>query len=178
MNKDNRVLWFLAGCAALAVTTLACTLEAAPQNPPADSPGPGGAASGPASGQGEIVVAGDLDLRYTPADPLINSISGTLVIALVDSDGASGVAIFIPADIQPGTYPIGDLFHMADASVTARYDHLADDDSRYYESTSGTLVLTETGTSFAGSFSFTAVRTPAGASTVTVDGSFGPLPAP
>ncbi len=172
MHRNSRIFRGLFASAALALAALACALGGGSQNPPPAD----GAGSNPLPG--EIVIQGDLDLRYTPAFPMVSSVVDTLIVALVDSDGASGVALFIPADIQPGTYPIGDLFNLAGAEVTARYDHLAGDDSRYYESTTGTLVLTETGDSLSGSFTFTALRTPDGSASITAEGSFGPIPGP
>ena len=116
---------------------------------------------------------GDLELRFQPASVLATPLAGTVTIVFYEADQVSGVRLFLPADLQPGTYPIGDLFRLAEADVIARFDHNdAATGNSFWESTEGTLVLTQTGASLSGSFTFTAVSTPDGSKSVTVVGNF------
>ena len=162
----------LLACTGLALSTINCSFgntsrpvdtneTAGPSNPPAANAGPG-----------EVVVQGDLNLAYRPSTQTASPLVDTIAISLLDSNQATGVLLFMPLDIQPGTYPIGDLFNQAEAEVTARFDTFDGATVNSYESISGTLTLTETGVSFSGSFTFEAVHTPDGSRPITATGNF------
>ncbi len=124
---------------------------------------------------GEIVVQGDLNMSFQPVTATACLIGDTtLMIAFVFSDNLSGVSLFMPANIQPGTHALGDLFHLID-DTNARFDYYTGDTTASYESLSGTLVLTEIDP-LSGSYNFTAVKTPEGILSVTVAGNFAGIP--
>ena len=126
---------------------------------------------GPPVGPSEVRVQGDSELHYRATSVTAAPLIDTVVISVM-ADEATGVALFLPAVTPPGTHLIGDLFHRADAAITARFDRYEDGRFVSYESTDGTLVLSESGSSFSGSFSFTAVRTPDGERPVSVEVNF------
>jgi hypothetical protein len=71
------------------------------------------------------------------------------------------------------------LGSLSDSELAARFDHLDRNNSSRrasWESIEGTLVLTQTGDSISGSFSFSAVRTPDGSESVIVAGNFEGVP--
>jgi len=121
---------------------------------------------------GSVTVKGDINLEFQASTITAASLVDTVMISMLDIDNATGVMIFIPADIQPGTYVIGDLYNESEADVTARYDSLTDTIITSYESNNGTLTLTETGATFSGTFTFEAVKAADGTGSITVSGSF------
>jgi hypothetical protein len=121
---------------------------------------------------GTVTVEGDISVNFQASAITAVSLVDTVMISMLDTDNATGVMIFLPADIQPGTYDVGDLYNEAEAEVTARYDSLEDSTVTSYESVSGTLTLTETGTTFSGTFTFEAVNAEDGTGSITVSGSF------
>jgi hypothetical protein len=129
-------------------------------------------ATEPAGEPGNVTVEGDISVNFQASAITAVSLVDTVMISMLDTDNATGVMIFLPADIQPGTYDIGDLYNEAEADVTARYDSLEDATVTSYESVSGTLTLTETGTTFSGTFTFEAVSSTDGTGSITVSGSF------
>jgi hypothetical protein len=124
-----------------------------------------------AVGPNEVRVQGDWELHYQATRMTAALLVDSVVISLM-ADEATGVALFLPAVTPPGTHLIGDLFQRADAAITARFDRYEDGRFVSYESTDGRLVLAESGASFSGSFSFTAVHTPEGDRPVSVEGNF------
>jgi hypothetical protein len=162
----------LLACAALAVSTINCSFGNTSR--PADTNETATSSSAPAAnaGPGEVVIQGDLNLTYQPSTVTASPLVDMVTISLLDSNQATGVLLFMPLDIQPGTYPIGDLFNLADTEVTARFDTFDGSTVSSYESISGTLTLTETGASFSGSFTFEAVHTPDGSGPITATGNF------
>jgi hypothetical protein len=117
-----------------------------------------------------------MEIRFVPSYVVASALVDQITIALFMEDQATGVSLFVPGDIGPGTHPVGDLYDLAEAPITARFDPFQDQILDSFESISGTLVLTETGSSFSGSFTFLAVHTPEGSSSVTVDGNFAAIP--
>jgi hypothetical protein len=186
MMKINRTVFINLMASAilvLAVTSCAPAAGTPTNNPPTNEATPPSDASPTVEGTitqtpatadppGGVTIQGDVNLNFQAtaitAVPLID----TVVISLLDTDQATGVILFVPMDIQPGTYPIGDLYNQSDADVTARFDSLQDSTLTSYESIGGTLTLTETGASFSGTFTFEALRKPDGAGSITVTGSF------
>ncbi|HET7012221.1 MAG TPA: hypothetical protein VFI11_15715 [Anaerolineales bacterium] len=132
---------------------------------------PGGEA-----GPGEIIIEGDFNTRFSPESLVAHSMVDEVAIGLFTADQLTGVTLFMPMEIQPGTYRIGDLFNATDADITGRFDTFQDDATVSFESLNGALELTQTGSSFSGSFTFSAVRTPGGDLSVTIDGNFEAIP--
>lgn len=121
---------------------------------------------------GSVTVEGDVSVNFQASTITAVSLVDTVMISMLNTDNATGVMIFMPAGIQPGTYAIGDLYNEAEADVTARYDSLQDTTVTSYESISGTLNLTETTSTFSGTFTFEAVNATDGSGSITVSGSF------
>jgi hypothetical protein len=166
-------LW-IAGMVAI-TAMLACSLgsgtSASAPTQAMNEPSPAPSAQ-PASDGDRITVSGDLDYAFGPASTSLSDLVGTTGLSLLDTDGISGVTLFFPTGTQPGQYAIGDLFNLANADITARFDRFAGVNSSYWESLKGTLVLTQVSPGFSGSFTFEAVDTPDGLQHVTVQGSF------
>jgi hypothetical protein len=172
MRVKHSVLLTLLACAGLALSTINCSFGNTSQ--PVDPNETATSSNAPAAtaGPGEVVIQGDIHLTYRPSTLNASPLIDTIAISLLDSNQATGVLLFMPLNIEPGTYSIGDLFNQADAEVTARFDTFDGTTVDSYESISGTLTLTETGASFSGSFTFEAVHAPDGSRPITATGNF------
>jgi hypothetical protein len=111
-----------------------------------------------------ITVEGQVSMDFDASTTTAVTLIDTVTVTLLDTDNATGVMIFLPSGIQPGTYDIGG----EDAEVTARFDSLQDTTISSYESTSGTLTLTQVDGTYSGTFTFEASN---GTDTITVTGS-------
>jgi hypothetical protein len=134
----------------------------------------GAPASSSNSTAGQVVITGAIDKTYAPvsveASPLIDKI-----VVNVNDETVGGVSIQFPADTPPGTYPIADCVNNAVCDIFADYVHFQDGgglSSSTYRSLKGTLTLTAAGTSFSGSFTFTAANLADHSKTIDVSGSF------
>jgi len=119
----------------------------------------------------QVVVAGDFNTTFEPSQPFPYSVGDSVAVNLVSPDQASRVVIFLPPDIEPGTFSIADSFANPASGIPARFGVFSPTLSRYYESTGGTIAIAEASQLLSGTFNFTATNSFAGTS-VTVEGSF------
>src|SRR5688572_1097288 len=104
----------LLACAGLVFSTINCsfgnTSRPVDANETATSSSPPAANAGP----GEVVIQGDISITYRPSTVTASPLVDMVTISLLDSNQATGVLLFMPLNIEPGTYPIGDLFNQVD----------------------------------------------------------------
>ena len=163
----------LLGLAACQSATI--TPEPPESNLPAEEPAD--QAGGPQAGPGEVIITGAVNVQFAYADSILHRLSPVLNLYLIHPDGVSQIGIFMPEDIQPGAYPIGNLITLEEG-ITARFDYVSESGLDYFESLEGTLELTETGAAFSGFFNFTAADPRDQSRTVTVSGNFEGVSAP
>lgn len=109
---------------------------------------------------GSIVVTGNLELSYTPGYMSVYTDFDDhikLFIEPPDNGVATGAALHIPTNLEPGTYDIGNFVTNEGSIFASFYYYDEDGDGRFYSSTQGQLKLTETGAAFSGSFEFKAI---------------------
>jgi hypothetical protein len=116
-------------------------------------------------------VVGDVNTTFHPGKSFPYYVGDSVKLDLVSPDQAYRVVLFIPPDIESGTYPIADSFAMPARGIAARFGVRGPTLSQFYESVGGSLTIAEANVSLSGTFTFTAFNTFAGAS-VTVQGSF------
>jgi hypothetical protein len=165
------VLAFLFLLTACSPADIPAPIEAAENS---SEPAAGGEVTVSQAGPGEIVITGEQTITYTPVAGVVSYIGGQYEIFLqLESDSAFplGVRIFVPEGIQPGSYPIVSLITLEDG-VTARFDNFAAGALDYFESTDGSIDLTETGDSYSGDFTFNAVDPRDPTRAISVSGNF------
>ena len=119
----------------------------------------------------DVSVVGDVNTTFRPGQSIPYYVGDSVLLDLVSPDQAYHVVLFIPSDIESGTYPIADSFAMPARGIAARFGVRGPTLSQFYESVGGSLTIIEAKQSLSGTFTFTAFNTFAGAS-VTVQGSF------
>lgn len=149
---------------------------------------PAVAFAGKHAGQAKVVVSGDLSGTVThfvnPFVDIADRSKGIEGLSLTISQGPflGDISVFVPKDSNPGTYQVrGDTQkskNPATASLTCA-KLLTDAPNQvcaaYTGDASGTVTLTQTGKSWAGSFDIT-VKTVDGKHQVHMTGSFSNMP--